>query len=296
MELQIILENFNKTYSVGDSITGTIQIKNRRNDLKYNLIIYLQGTYILSNRKSQPPTKIKETFLKKDLKIISEGTLEKSNNPSSIYFKFPLIPESNDNYYESYHGVVISIIYELSCNLQVINSNENYNSDKVKININVPGMGINNNFGCKLVPYYFNLNNKNMENNQLQNKSLPDFNIECFINNINCNFDKPFDGYIIIHNCNVEIKSIELQFLRHEETVINNVNINETSEIQNLQIGDGDVNKNIEIPLFMIFPKTFSCATLNNNKIKISFEMNVMVVLVDGVIIMDNFPVNLWRG
>ena len=187
MELQIILENFNKTYSVGDSITGTIQIKNRRNDLKYNLIIYLQGTYILSNRKSQPPTKIKETFLKKDLKIISEGTLEKSNNPSSIYFKFPLIPESNDNYYESYHGVVISIIYELSCNLQVINSNENYNSDKVKININVPGMGINNNFGCKLVPYYFNLNNKNMENNQLQNKSLPDFNIECFINNINCN-------------------------------------------------------------------------------------------------------------
>ena len=296
MELQIILENFNKTYSVGDSITGTIQIKNRRNDLKYNLIIYLQGTYILSNRKSQPPTKIKETFLKKDLKIISEGTLEKSNNPSSIYFKFPLIPESNDNYYESYHGVVISIIYELSCNLQVINSNENYNSEKVKININVPGMGINNNFGCKLVPYYFNLNNKNMENNQLQNKSLPDFNIECFINNINCNFDKPFDGYIIIHNCNVEIKSIELQFLRHEETVINNVNINETSEIQNLQIGDGDVNKNIEIPLFMIFPKTFSCATLNNNIVKISFEMNVMVVLVDGVIIMDNFPVNLWRG
>ena len=296
MELQIILENFNKTYSVGDSITGTIQIKNRRNDLKYNLIIYLQGTYILSNRKSQPPTKIKETFLKKDLKIISEGTLEKSNNPSSIYFKFPLIPESNDNYYESYHGVVISIIYELSCNLQVINSNENYNSEKVKININVPGMGINSNFGCKLVPYYFNLNNKNMENNQLQNKSLPDFNIECFINNINCNFDKPFDGYIIIHNCNVEIKSIELQFLRHEETVINNVNINETSEIQNLQIGDGDVNKNVEIPLFMIFPKTFSCASLNTPKFKVNFEINVMVVLVDGVIIMDNFPVNLWRG
>ncbi len=296
MELQIILENFNKTYSVGDSITGTIQIKNRRNDLKYNLIIYLQGTYILSNRKSQPPTKIKKTFLQKDLKIISEGTLEKSNNPSSIYFKFPLIPESNDNYYESYHGVVISIIYELSCNLQVINSNENYNSEKVKININVPGMGINSNFGCKLVPYYFNLNNKNMENNQLQNKSLPDFNIECFINNINCNFDKPFDGYIIIHNCNVEIKSIELQFLRHEEAEISGSKINETTEIQNLQIGDGDVNKNVEIPLFMIFPKTFSCASIDTPIFKLSFEINVMIVLVNGIIITDNFPVNIWRG
>ena len=157
-------------------------------------------------------------------------------------------------------------------------------------------MGIRKDFGCKLVPYYFNLTPKNIEKNELKNEKLPDFNIECFINNINCNFNKPFDGYIIIHNCNVEIKSVELQFLRHEEADINGVKNNETSEIQNLQIGDGDVNKNVEIPLFMIFPKTFSCANCNAPHFRISFEINIMIVLVNGIIITDNFPINIWRG
>ena len=294
MDIKINLDSFNKTYSIGDSITGNISIKNKKNESKYDLSLTLIGRYYLSNKRTQPPIKINETFITKKHKVITNGDLQKGLSIDQ-HFSFPLIPEENEIFYESYRGVVLSIYYEINANVKLI-TNEEFSSEKIRIEILVPGMGIRENFGCKLVPYYFTLTPKNIEENKLENVKLPEFNIECFINNINCNFNKPFDGYIIIHNCNVEIKSVELQFLRHEEAEVNGNKINETTEIQNLQIGDGDVNKNVEIPLFMIFPKTFSCASLNTPKFKVNFEINVMVVLVNGIIITDNFPINIWRG
>ena len=294
MDIQLNLDSFNKTYSIGDLITGNITIKNKKNESKYNLSLILIGRYHLSNKKVQPPIRINEKFITKEHKIVTNSDLQKGISPNH-HFSFPLIPEKDESFYESYRGVILSVYYEINANVQ-INNNENYESEKIRIEIFVPGMGIRKDFGCKLVPYYFNLTPKNIEKNELKNEKLPDFNIECFINNINCNFNKPFDGYINIHNCNVEIKSVELQFLRHEEADINGVKNNETSEIQNLQIGDGDVNKNVEIPLFMIFPKTFSCANCNAPHFQISFEINIMIVLVNGIIITDNFPINIWRG
>ena len=63
-----------------------------------------------------------------------------------------------------------------------------------------------------------------------------------------------------------------------------------------MQIGDGDVIRNLEIPVFMIFPRSFCCSNLETKDASISFEMNLMIVLVNGVVISQNFPVNLWRG
>ena len=67
------------------------------------------------------------------------------------------------------------------------------------------------------------------------------------------------------------------------------------SEIQNLQVGDGNVNKGQEIPLYMLFPKTFSCANINANDTEVTFAMNIIIVLVNGLVISDNFPINLFR-
>ena len=41
------------------------------------------------------------------------------------------------------------------------------------------------------------------------------------------------------------------------------------TEIQNIQIGDGDVARNIEIPIRMLFPRTFTCPTLLTTNFKI---------------------------
>jgi len=41
------------------------------------------------------------------------------------------------------------------------------------------------------------------------------------------------------------------------------------SEIQTIQIGDGNVIKGLPIPIFMIFPRLFSCPTLLTTNFKI---------------------------
>ena len=41
MDIKLNLESFNKTYSIGDSITGNIKIKNKRYESKYDLSLIL---------------------------------------------------------------------------------------------------------------------------------------------------------------------------------------------------------------------------------------------------------------
>ena len=170
-------------------------------------------------------------------------------------------------------------------------------SNKRPIIVFVPGQGINNKFGRKRVSYQFSLTPDKIENIQIDRNKVPNFNFECYLENINACIDKPFNGFITIKDCSVDIKSIELQFLRNEKVLYPEFKgISEVSEIQNLQIGDGDVVRNLEIPVFMIFPRNFCCANLDTKDAQISFEMNLIVVLVNGAIIMENYPINLWRG
>ena len=179
---------------------------------------------------------------------------------------------------------------------------DSVSAKREKITMYVPGIGIKDIFGRKRVPYHFIMNPSraeiiSKESKRLTPAELPKFNIEVHIDNINCDMNQAFDGYCIVHECSLPIKSIELQFMRKELIFMKGIDgLKEASEIQNLQIGDGDVNKEMEIPLFMLFPKVFSCATMETPEAKISFEMNVVIVLVNGIIIVDNFPVNTWRS
>lgn len=67
------------------------------------------------------------------------------------------------------------------------------------------------------------------------------------------------------------------------------------SEIQNIEIGCGDVIHDISIPIYMIFPRLFSCPTLETINFKIEFEVNVAITFSNDVVITENFPVRLTR-
>ena len=291
MEVTLSLDDFNKTYLVPDSITGNVLIINKeKQTLQINLKITLIGFYTFKNLKSNPPSAKNKIFLEKSIQVPTSGYLLKGAN-NTYPFKFPLIPDENTKFYETYHGVSVSISYDI---LAEVSTTQKFNSKKTRININVPGSGINKNFNKNYVPYEFSMTPQTIEKKEIPEKDMPNFLIDVHINTINCDINSPFNGYIIIRNCSLPIKSIELQFLRWEKVIsIGNI---ESSEIQNLQIGDGDVNKDIEIPLFMLFPRIFCCPTLTNEEAEIKFEMNVIVVLTNGMIILENFPVNLYRN
>jgi len=89
----------------------------------------------------------------------------------------------------------------------------------------------------------------------------------------------------------------------------------EATEIQNIQVADGDVPHGIpviflqhcflihkviinphQIPLFMVFPRLFTCPTIASRTFKIEFEVNLVVLLSDGHLIKENFPLLLYRS
>lgn len=67
------------------------------------------------------------------------------------------------------------------------------------------------------------------------------------------------------------------------------------TEIQNIEIGYGDVCHGITIPIYMVFPRLFVCPTLDTTNFKIEFEVNLVVVFLDNQLIMEKFPVKLTR-
>ena len=178
---------------------------------------------------------------------------------NSFRFKFPLTSyqceQNSASLYESYHGVSVSVQYDIYA--ETLSMGKQYISKKSRILVLVPGQGKNSKFGRKRVTYQFALDPKKIESNKLTDQSLmPQFLIDCFLENINCCVDKPFNGFCNIKEYSTTIKNIELQFLRNEKITSKEFEgISEVSEIQKLQIGDGDVVRNLEIPVFMNFPR-----------------------------------------
>ena len=103
-------------------------------------------------------------------------------------------------------------------------------------------------------------------------------------------------GEVCIEESSGIINSIELQLVRVESILYENKMLKSASEVQNIQICDGNVNRNFVLPLYMVFPRIFSCPTINiNPNYKIEFEVNLIIVFSDGCTITENFPIVVFR-
>jgi len=69
----------------------------------------------------------------------------------------------------------------------------------------------------------------------------------------------------------------------------------DATEIQNIQIADGDVCRGLSVPIYMVFPRLFTCPTLETTNFKVEFEVNIVVLLHADHLITENFPLKLCR-
>lgn len=71
--------------------------------------------------------------------------------------------------------------------------------------------------------------------------------------------------------------------------------LREATEIQNLQIGDGDVCRGLAIPIYMVLPRLFSCPTIITQRFRVEFELNIIVCFADaeGYTATQNFQILL---
>ena len=134
----------------------------------------------------------------------------------------------------------------------------------------------------KAKPFLFKVSPDSLQNvKESSKKKIPEFVFEGKLDHTNCHVNLPLSGELLIQKCAVDIKSIELQLVRVESCTYMEGEAREATEIQNIQISDGNIVRGLSIPIFMIFPRLFTCATTIAKQFKIEFEVNLIILFAD---------------
>eukprot|EP00667_Euglena_gracilis_P016820 EG_transcript_17635 len=295
MTLSILLDRHGCIYSVGEVIKGAIIIASK-GSMKHNGIqLQVEGSVALqlSPRKvgifealGGPVKPIQLMSL--SIPLAEAGTF--SDGSTTLPFEFPTRTKSP--LYETYHGVFINVQYTISAELfrGIFGKNERQSMQFIIIH---PG---HLRPPPSMKPVRFTLEPHNLTNGKdhpLQR--VPQFRIKGQIDSVTCDITRPLTGSICVEHSDTRISRIELQLVRVEFCSTANGVTKEATEVQNIQVVEGDVCRGLAVPLLMVFPRWFTCPTVVTTFFKIEFEVNLVVIFEDKHQLTDNFPIQLHR-
>ncbi|RDD36722.1 Down syndrome critical region protein 3 [Trichoplax sp. H2] len=310
--LDIKLKRPNKTYQPGENIKGNIAISSK-GDLSHNgITLFVEGNVNLHlSAKSvgmfeafynsvKPiqlinysvelagPGKLYQNAVEK-VKVVTlrdSGTFYKLEFP----FEVPLEPKGNKKLFDTYHGVFVNIQYSIRCEIK----RSMLTKDMVK-QLEFVVEQSHDTTDRKQTVVNFEVTPNTLEN--VKEKVLPNFKLTGRLDTICCNITEPFTGELIVENSASLIKSIELQLVRVETCGYGNIVIGlVVLKVTQETIGEGNVCHNVPIPIYMIFPRLFTCPTLITNNFKVEFEVNIVMTFNDDHQITENFPIQLFRA
>ncbi|KAL1124608.1 hypothetical protein AAG570_001232 [Ranatra chinensis] len=213
---------------------------------------------------------------------------------TEIPFEVPLISRANRTIYETYHGVFINIQYTLKCELKrgflakdIVKAAEFIVEYKARTLASKCEKAVPKEVNFVITPESLE------ECSDLG--TIPRFRIVGKLDSTTCPINRPFTGHLTIDYTEIPIKSVELQLVRVETCGCAEGYARDVTEIQNIQIGEGNVACGLEIPIHMIFPRLFTCPTLSTTNFKVEFEVNVLVIFENDHLVTENFPIVLTR-
>lgn len=234
---------------------------------------------------SQKPIQI----FRHDAEIAPAGKF--ADGVAEIPFSFLLKALEGQKLVESYHGVYASIIYNIS-----VTCNRGVMKNSLKRDLEFLVEMTSDNVPTDPLPVPFNISPSSLENVSPQVlATIPNFKINGKLHKSKCPITQPLTGEVVVDESFSPIKSIELQLVRVETVTFGTRTLKEATEIQNIQIGDGNVCRGLNIPMYMVLPRLFSCPTYSHPNFKIEFEVNLVVVFGDGYMITENFPILIYR-
>jgi len=293
--MDIKLKKVNKIYHEGEKLYGTIVVTGRGDVVHSGINLFVEGS--VNMQLSAKSVGLFEAFynsvkpitlISTNVEIAKPGKLP--SGKTEIPFELMLKPSTNKNLFETYHGVFINVQYSIKCDMKRSLLNKDLQSS------------------CEFIIEYqaspqppaplkkvdFSISPENISSKKDTTK-LPSFLVKGHLDSAVCCITKPFTGELTVEHCDTNIKSIEIQLVRVETCGCAEGYAKDATEIQNLQIADGDVCRNLTIPIYMIFPRLFTCPTVETTNFKVEFEVNIVVVFADDHLVTENFPIRIYR-
>nr|CAD7568981.1 unnamed protein product [Timema californicum] len=252
-----------------EKITGVILVSSN-SDIKHEgITLAMEGTVNL--QLSAKNVGIFEAFYNSvkpiqlvsyALEVASPGKIPAGK--TEIPFEFPLASRPNKTLYETYHGVFVNVQYLLKCEMK----RSFLAKDLIKVAEFIVEYKSQTSDKASPRPVEFSITPESLQNNR-DRGHIPHFRVKGHLDSTVCCLTKPFSGELIVDHCEIPIKSVELQLVRVETCGCAEGYAKDATEIQNIQIGEGNVPCGMAIPIYMIFPRLFTCPTLFTSNFKV---------------------------
>ncbi|KAI7792958.1 vacuolar protein sorting-associated protein 26C isoform X1 [Triplophysa rosa] len=294
VSLDLRLKRANKVYHEGELLSGVVVISSR--DVLQHQGISLSMEGLVNLQLSSKSVGVFEAFynsvkpiqlVSSNIEVVKAGKVPAGK--TEIPFEFPLQAKGNRVLYETYHGVFVNIQYTLRCDMRrSLLAKDLSKTCEFMVHSQPQKSKVQPN------PVDFTITPDTLQNVR-ERTSLPKFLIRGHLDASTCVITQPLNGELVVENSEVAIKSIELQLVRVETCGCAEGYARDATEIQNIQIAEGDVCHGLSIPIYMVFPRLFTCPTLETTNFKVEFEVNIVIVLHDDHLITENFPLKLVR-
>jgi hypothetical protein len=294
MSIDIKLKRVDRVYREGEKLQGAVVITSKTEISHSGIQLAVEGSVNL--QLSAKSVGLFEAFynslkpvqlLSHILEVVPPGKLPAGT--TELAFELQLKPKEGLKLYETYHGVFVNIQYTIKADMPRPLLAKNLTKTIEFIVENEP-VGT-----YETSKVDFSITPESLENGKKQSGRVPNFKITGSMASVVCPITQPFTGELVVEECDAKIKSIELQLVRVETCGCADGFARDATEIQNIQIAEGDVCRGMPIPIYMIFPRLFTCPTLAAKNFKVEFEVNVVVLFNDAHLITENFPIKLLR-
>ncbi|PIK52336.1 putative Down syndrome critical region protein 3 [Apostichopus japonicus] len=294
--LDIKLKRVHKIYHEGEVLAGVVIVQCKSDVQHQGITLTLDGSVNL--QLSSKSVGLFDAFynsvkpiqlLTGVLQVVKPGKFPAGRN--ELPFEFPLKAKGSRKLFETYHGVFVNIQYTVRADMKrpllakdmakTVEFIIEYTSKNAK---------------AETKPVTFTITPESLQNIKEQKSNMPKFKVKGKLDSSSCCITKPLTGHVVVEECVVPIKSVEIQLVRVETCGCAEGYARDATEIQNIQIGEGDICRGITIPIHMVFPRLFTCPTVATTNFKVDFEINIVVVMKDDYLISENFPLSIYRN
>ncbi|KAJ5077003.1 vacuolar protein sorting-associated protein 26c [Anaeramoeba ignava] len=297
MSIEIKLKKMNRTYTIGEKIVGVVYVRTKKELSHQGLILIASGDVGLqtTTRTSGLFEAISHSIKPFNVSYCSLTLLQPGKIPSGeteLPFEFVLAPKKGEELVETYHGVFINSVYTITATLSRGRFGKKIQG-KLEYIAEVPTLK-----KYKPTIASFTISPQAIENVKKSSiDKIPKFTISGQIDNLICDINSPLTGFLVVQSTEFPLRSIEVQLIRSETCGTKEDGfMKEDTQIQNIEIADGNVCPQMKIPIYMKFPRLFTCPSLSTSNFVIDFEINVVFYFIDGHILSKNFPIKITRN
>lgn len=282
MSMELKLSRSNRVYRPSEPLDGKIIVNSPSSISHYGVRLTVNGSVNLQVRGGsagviesfygvvKPIPIVNKNFEIKPAGKIGSGTTE---IPFSLYLK-RTGEENLEKFYETFHGTDISIQYLLTADIvrgylhKSMSTTTEFlvESDKADL--------LDGPISPEMVIFYITQDTQ-------RHPLLPELKSGGFRMtgrmSTQCSLSDAITGELTVEASAVPICSIDLHLLRVESILLGERIVTETSLIQTTQIADGDVCRNLALPIYVMLPRLLTCPTVLAGPFSVEFKVLLVI-------------------